>query len=114
MLTIEALNEFGADTKEGLARCMGNEDFYFRLIKRSASDEGFEKLYAAVAEGDLRAGFEAAHSLKGVMANLALTRILGPVNEITELLRASTDTDYTDLIGRIKAAQNDLIRLCEE
>ena len=32
MLTIETLNGFGADTREGLGRCMGNEAFYFRLI----------------------------------------------------------------------------------
>ena len=30
MITMEALNTFGAKTEEGLARCLGEESFYLR------------------------------------------------------------------------------------
>ena len=30
MLTVAALREFGANTEEGLSRCMNNEAFYLR------------------------------------------------------------------------------------
>ncbi len=43
MLTLDALNELGANTKEGLERCLNNEDFYLRLVKMAVMDEGFEK-----------------------------------------------------------------------
>ena len=52
MLTIEALQAFGADTKTGLSRCMNNESFYFRMIRMILTDKNFEKLSAAMAEGD--------------------------------------------------------------
>ena len=68
---------------------------------RAPSIEQFEKLKETCEAGDLEQGFEAAHSLKGMMANLALTPILQPVEKITELLRARTETDYTPLVEEI-------------
>ena len=83
MLTIDALKKFGANTDEGLSRCMGNEAFYFKLIGKVVDDKNFQALEEAVAPKDLEKGFEAAHSLKGVLGNLALTPIYEPVYEIT-------------------------------
>ena len=51
----------------------------------------------------LRTAFEAAHSLKGVLANLAITPLLEPIKEITELLRAETQMDYSELMATINA-----------
>ena len=36
MLTIDKLNEYGANTAEGVARCMGNEALYLRLASTVA------------------------------------------------------------------------------
>ena len=88
MLTIQALRDWGANTDEGLSRCMNNEAFYLRLVGMLKNDQHFEQLETALAAGDTAAGFEAAHALKGVLANLALTPALTPVSAITELLRA--------------------------
>ncbi len=33
MLTIDDLKTYGADTDTGLARCVGNEALYLRLVK---------------------------------------------------------------------------------
>ena len=52
MITVEGLNKFGADTEEGLARCMGSEGLYLRLVNMVPDEEGFEKLKAAVDAGD--------------------------------------------------------------
>ena len=93
MLTIDALKQFGCNTDDGLARCMGNEAFYFKLIGKVIDDKNFQALEDAVAAKDLDAAFDAAHSLKGVLGNLALTPIYEPVYEITELLRAKNDID---------------------
>ena len=32
MMTIDSLREFGADVDTGLARCLGKEDFYLRMV----------------------------------------------------------------------------------
>ena len=39
MITIDSLREYGANEDEGLARCMGKEDFYLMLVTKAAEDE---------------------------------------------------------------------------
>jgi len=101
MITVQALKELGADTSEGLARCMNNEAFYLRMVGMGLADGGFEKLRAAIENDDLDAAFEASHALKGVMANLSLSPIAGPVGEMTELLRTRTSMDYRPLLEKV-------------
>ena len=108
MLTVESLRAFGANTDEGLSRCMGNEAFYLRMVRLACADANFDKLLRAAADGDIDAGFEAAHALKGVTANLALTPILTPVSELTELLRARTTADFRAQAERILALRDEL------
>lgn len=111
MLTVDALRACGANTAEGLGRCMNNEAFYLRLVNMALDDAGFGKLSDAVAAGDKKAAFEAAHALKGVMGNLALTPIYAPVSEMTELLRASADADYQSYLDKILTARDELLAL---
>lgn len=101
MLTIDNLKALGAATDEGLARCLGKEDFYLRMVQMALNDNGFEKLIEAVQNGDLDEGFERAHALKGVLSNVALTTLADPIVEITEDLRARKDIDYSEILDRI-------------
>ncbi len=111
MLTIQSLKDWGANTQEGLTRCMNNETFYLMLIKKVQQDTSLTKLLAALDAHDLDAAFEAAHALKGILANLALTPALIPVSELTELLRARREMDYSDLAARTKAEMDALMAL---
>ena len=111
MLTIDALKQFGADTDDGLTRCMGNEGFYFKLIGKVVEDKNFKLLEDAVLAKDLDAAFEAAHSLKGVLGNLALTPVYKPAAEMTELLRERKDIDYTPYLKQISEKRDELIGL---
>ena len=110
-MTVEQLRGFGADVDDALRRCMNNEAFYLNLVERTARDPSFGQLKEAVEAGDLDRGFELAHALKGVLANLSLTPILTPVQDITELLRSRTDTDYSPLIAEMLAKQQELAGL---
>ena len=101
-MTLDDLIAYGANVDEGLTRCLNNEEFYLRLVESVKAEAGFNKLEQAVSEGRLHDGFEAAHALKGVLGNLAITPLLEPVTEITELLRSETQTDYTELLAKIK------------
>lgn len=101
MITIENLKEFGANVDEGLERCMNNKDFYLKLVTMSLDDSAFDDLGEALAKKQYSEAFEYAHKLKGVMANLALTPILEPVSELTELLRNKTDGDYDGLYAGV-------------
>ena len=111
MLTIESLKSWGADTATGLDRCMNNEAFYLRMVGMAIRDASFDQLNEAVEAGDLNRGFECAHALKGVMGNVALEPIYQPICKITELLRARTDTDYSELLAGIMTERDKLISL---
>ena len=102
MLTIEALKQYGADTDQGLARCLNNEAFYTRLVGMALNDANFERLRASLDAGDAKEAFEAAHALKGSIGNLALTPIFDPLSELTEKLRGQDGLlDLGDLPGRV-------------
>ena len=113
MLTIDSLKALGVDTKEGLGRCMNNEAFYLRLVNMALGDTNFAALEEAVSSGDKKAAFEAAHALKGVLANLALTPLYEPASKITELLRAGKDADYSALVGELLRQREALAALRE-
>lgn len=114
MLTVEGLKAWGADTAQGISRCMGNEGFYLGFVPRVLADENFDKLAAAIGEHDLDAAFAAAHSLKGTLGNLSLTPLYEPVCEMTELLRARTDTDYAPYLKTIAEKKEELSRIVSE
>jgi HPt (histidine-containing phosphotransfer) domain-containing protein len=103
MLNVDVLREFGANTDEGISRCMGKEDFYLMLVGKVITDKRLTALESQLKEKDLTAAFETAHALKGMYANLSLDPLTRPVSEMTELLRSRTDTDYTALLEEAKA-----------
>lgn len=111
MVTIQGLRDYGANVDEGLRRCLNNEDFYLRLVGIAVADEGFDRLAQQVKDGRLDEAFDTAHALKGVLGNLFLTPMYDPMAEITELLRAKKDVDYTDLITKILEQRDRLAAL---
>ena len=114
MLSIEKLQEYGADTATGLQRCMNSEDFYFRMIGMLPGEKSFGRLEEALKENDLDAAFEAAHALKGVAGNLSLTPLYDDVAEITELLRGRIKMDYTQLLSRILEQREQIRKMIED
>lgn len=113
MLTVEALDAWGADVKDALKRCMNNGPFYLKMVDKAVRDSSYEGLKAAIEAGDLEHGFELAHALKGVTANLSLTPLCTPVQEITELLRNRTQTDYSALLDEMIAKRDELLAMAD-
>ena len=101
MITIEKLKELGCNTEEGLERCFGDESFYLGLVPGAFEKERYEKLDSLIKEGRLTEAFDEAHALKGVLANLSITPLYDVVSEITELLRAKTETGYSPLLEKM-------------
>lgn len=111
MLTIDKLKDYGADVEEGLKRCVDNEAFYLKMVEKAAGDQTFDKLMAAVLAGRLEEAFEAAHALKGVYGNLALTPLFQTVSELTELLRTRKKMDYSEYADALKSQKEKLDQL---
>lgn len=105
-MTLDDLEAYGANTQEGLQRCMGVESLYLRLVESIKTEDGFDRMAQAIDEGRLADAFDAAHALKGVLGNLSLTPLQRPVEEITELLRNQTPADYTTLVEQILAERD--------
>ena len=111
MITMEALNTFGAKTEEGLARCLGEESFYLTLVDSAITDEQIKVLIGQIKEGNLEAAFETSHALKGIYANLSLTPLYDTVYKLTEHLRAKEQMDYTPLTGTLLSNMQELMKL---
>ena len=114
MLSIEGLKKYGANTDEGLGRCMNNQDFYFRLIKMAVADPNFAKLEAALSAEDWKGSFEAAHALKGVLGNLSLTPMFDAASELTELLRPQQPCEYKEPLEKVMNGLAELKAMIEE
>ena len=114
MLTLDKLRDFGADISDGMGRCLNNEDMYIRLVNMALADKSFAALDEALENDDIKAAFEAAHSLKGITGNLALTPLFKPVSELTELLRPGQKTDCGSLPEEIRQQYKKLKELAED
>ncbi|MBQ6783878.1 MAG: Hpt domain-containing protein [Acholeplasmatales bacterium] len=109
MITLDKLNQFGANTKEGLDRCMNNEAFYLRLVDKAINDDSFIKLKDELENKNYDEAFKIAHSLKGVLGNLSLTPLYDLAVEITENLRISKEIDYFELINKLLNKREELL-----
>jgi hypothetical protein len=110
-MTINDLKNLGANVEEGVMRCAGNETFYLMLVPKALDVSRYDALEKALEEKDFKAAFEAAHALKGVLANLALTPILAPICEITELLRPMQEVHCEELLSKIKEEREKFVAL---
>ena len=72
------------DAKSRLARDKLIEKFMLKF----PGDTSMDLLKTSVAEGNIQESFRAAHTLKGVAANLAFTELMDRVSELTEQLRS--------------------------
>ena len=87
-MTLERLyREVGGDLAGTVAR-LGGEERVERFLQLLAGDDTFAMLRAAMSAGDVTCAFRAAHTLKGVAANMGLLRMQEAASALTEALRA--------------------------
>lgn len=86
----ECYREMGGDFAQMRER-LCSDTLIERFIIKFLDDDSYDLLSRAVREGRHEEAFRAAHTLKGVSANLGLTRLLTSVEKMTELLRSPSD-----------------------
>lgn len=100
----KVFRDYGGNYEETMPRFMGNEAVYLRILDMLFKDENLRKLGDAIDAGDLAAGFEAAHALKGVTGNLGLAPLYAAVCDIVEPLRHEQQgMDYLRMYQEIEA-----------
>lgn len=76
----------GGDYQAALELFMKDE-LIKKFVLKFADDDSYPNLKRAVEQGDIQAAFQAAHTLKGVAANLNFTKLKQAVSVLTEQLR---------------------------
>lgn len=106
------LKEYGIDYEQGLARCMGDADFFRMLLSMFLRDESFQRAKTACAAGDQKALFAAVHELKGASGTAALTALYDALTPFVELLRDGTadQREIDRLFGELEGVYQ---RTCE-
>ncbi|MDO4458867.1 MAG: Hpt domain-containing protein [Clostridia bacterium] len=87
----ECYIELGGNYDEVCTR-LPSQSLVERFTLRFLDDKSFDELCTEIEAGHRAEAFRAAHTLKGVCANLAFTKLFNSASELTELLRPETDT----------------------
>lgn len=87
----ECYQEFGGNYAEVSTR-LPSPKLIERFALRFLDDPSFGELCQNMAAGNREEAFRAAHTLKGVCANLSFTQLRESSDHLTELLRPMNDT----------------------
>lgn len=110
----EILEAHGVDWDRTMGRFLYDEALYAECLDMLCADPGIDRIRAALAGGDFRAAFEAAHTLKGVSANMGISPLYRCACEIVEPLRACEVADYPPMLNALDAAFQDTLRMRDE
>lgn len=101
---MEFYRRIGTDGAQVTVR-LGGEAMTSRFIRRFASDGSYNALMAALDAGQGQEAFRAAHTLKGVAANLGFERMWAAASALTEQLRGGEITGETAALADAVSAQ---------
>ena len=78
-----------------------------KFIAKFLDDGSYPELCRAMEQGQTEESFRAAHTLKGVSANLGFDRLTASSGELTELLRGRTDGIPTEAVPLLDMVRQD-------
>lgn len=93
---------------------MGGADATRRFLRLFPLDDSFPQLSEALERGDVQTAFRAAHTLKGVAANLGLERLRALASDMTECLRRGELSGAQALLAETEAAYRQVLAALEE
>lgn len=84
-----------------------------RLVEKFAGkfleDKTFVKLCDAVEAGNWEEAFRAAHTLKGVCANLSFSQLMRSASQLTEMLRPGTVSSRQEVDALLEEVWRDYL-----
>ncbi len=104
----ELYNKIGGDYEEIKSRLM-NESIIQRFLLKFPSEPSYAKLLEAVENQDIEAAFHAAHTLKGVAANLSFKKLYTALSLLNEQLRPMTENADEVLFAQVKECYEEVI-----
>lgn len=93
---------------EGVKRVMNNVKLYLKLIAKFKTDTNLDELLTPLAAQDYEKAQTAAHTLKGVAANLSLTELFKQTLELETQIKGQTVNPGQ--IEKVKTAFSETIK----
>ena len=82
----ELYDQIGGNYQETISR-LPSEPMVKKFVLKYPADPTYAQLQAAIAQKDWETAFRAAHTLKGLAANLGLVQLWQAASALTEALR---------------------------
>ncbi len=101
----EAYTLIGGDYSGVLGR-FGKTELVYKFAKKFSDDPSYKSLCASLDAKDYGEALRAAHTLKGVCANLGLTKLCEASSLVTEELRAGRTDKLDELMPTVAAEYN--------
>ena len=106
-MTIEqCYQEIGGNYAEVCSR-LPSQKLVEKFVRKFLDDQSYAQITAAMEAGNHDDAFRAAHTLKGVAANLSFTRLRASASDLTELLRVPADTIPAEAAPLLEAVTRD-------
>ena len=102
----ECYQEIGGDFAEVSVR-LPSPGLIEKFAGKFLEGKSFEMLCRAMNAGNREEAFRAAHTLKGVCANLSFRQLLNSVGQLTEELRPETETIPDTAASLMEEVQRD-------
>lgn len=109
----ECYEKINGDYDDVVSR-LGSESTTEKFVNKFLNDKTYEILKQAVSVGDIHESFRAAHTLKGVAANLSFTELYDNVSKLTEQLRPLTEPADEKLLDGVVRSYNKIISVITE
>jgi HPt (histidine-containing phosphotransfer) domain-containing protein len=97
---------------EGIKRVMNNVKLYAKLLGKFKADTNLADLSAHLAAGDLEKAQVAAHTLKGLAANLSLIELFEQTRDLESQIKAGAVQDGA--LDTVQNAYNETIKIVDE
>jgi len=101
MTVFEAYISLGGEVTSDIYQSL-SEKMLFKFLKKLTEDDQMQILEQAILEKDRDTAYAAAHTLKGVALNLAISRLSNPLCGLTDALRAGFPQNAEELFQEVK------------
>jgi HPt (histidine-containing phosphotransfer) domain-containing protein len=90
------------DEADGIKRVMNNAKLYTKLLTKFRNENNLNELNASLGSGDLEKAQGAAHTIKGIAANLSLSALFKQTLEVeTQIKNKAVDQGAVDSLNAI-------------
>jgi HPt (histidine-containing phosphotransfer) domain-containing protein len=92
------------DEADGIKRVMNNAKLYVKLLTKFRNENNLDDLNGSLGASDLEKAQAAAHTIKGIAANLSLTALFQQALEVeTQIKNKAVDQAAVDSLNAIFA-----------